>query len=121
MIGSLLVATAALAATSAEECAVLAVVAREHLHFETRASPPLRASGDYLPSCPWQELGVSIGTRPANPQAKLVLRRPRISGRTAIVSSLVIYGKLAGFGSECRLEKADTKWTLVSCRRTVAI
>lgn len=104
-----------------DECAVLGIVAREHLGFGKRASPPLRASGRYIPHCPWPEMGVKIGTFARTPQAKLVFRRPRIKGTEAVVSSLVIQGALSGAGWECRLAKRGDTWKLKSCRRTRAI
>ena len=121
MIGGLLVAAATVAATPADHCAVMAVVAREHLRFDQRTSPPLRPSGDYLPSCPWKELGVKIGTTPAYRQSKLVFRPPTIDGDTAKVVVLVIYAPLAGARWDCRLRKSDERWKLGTCRRITAI
>ena len=121
MIGGLLVAAAALTATPVEHCSVMAVVAREHLHFDQRASPPLRASGDYLPECPWEDLGVKIGTTPAYRQSKLVFRPPTIDGDTAKVIVLVIYAPLAGARWDCRLRKVNEQWKLGKCWRITAI
>lgn len=104
-----------------QECAVLSLVAREHLGFDERMSPPLRASGNYRPECPWEELGVKIDTVPASRQAKLVFRRPRIDRDEAIVRALVIYGTLSGAEWECRLGRTGDAWELRSCRRTRAL
>lgn len=105
----------------ADECVVLAKVAREHLGFDQNSSPPLRASGGYLPDCPWEKLGVLIGTVATNRQAKLVFSRPRIRGDEATVDSLLIKGPLSGARWECRLGRGETSWELRTCRRKQAI
>ncbi|QPQ54849.1 hypothetical protein IC614_11085 [Allosphingosinicella flava] len=109
---------APVATASARDCAVIAAVAREHLGLDKKNGPPLLPSGDYLPSCAWERLGVkpfaALGTRR---NYWLRFGRPVYAGTAARIQVGVMHATRSGHGDICTLRLKGRAWQLIDCRR----
>lgn len=103
------------------ECVLFATVARDFLGFGEETSPPLAPHGDYIPECPWDALGVDIGSGRGDPHRGLVFRPPHFEDETASVDVLVIYAPRVGAGWRCGFALNEGEWQLMQCARTRAL
>ena len=118
---------------NANDCAVIAAVAREHYRFgPDNAPPPLWLDGgdtDWKPDCDWARYGVSFPrtydpAAPApvedgRPRVQWVsFKPPRYDGQGALIEAGIMHGPLAGMGVECRVRSGVAGWTVSACRNT---
>lgn len=115
------------AKTSANDCAVIAAVAREHYKFgPENAPPPLKASGDaaWRPACDFNASGFAFAnysdsTPSADPRERLkwvAFEKPVYDGNGATVATEIMHGPLAGMGYECRVLSGFAGWTVGECK-----
>lgn len=117
---------------SARDCAVAAVVAREHYRFGAdNVPPPLwtpveRADGGRFHwRCDWAAHGLAFAETfdpdaPAQPGRTrwVKFEAPRYEGERAFIETGVLHGPLAGTGHACELRREGRGWRLVACRGT---
>ena len=114
-------------ASSGDDCAAIAAIAKEHYRFNTTDNrpPPLRFDGDYAPRCDWSRYGLAF--QPYDPDASgdprqrvrwVSFARPAYDGRGATVETGIMHGPLAGMGFECRVISGFAAWTVGECRNT---
>jgi len=114
-------------ASSGDDCAVIAAIAKEHYRFNTTDNrpPPIKFEGDYAPRCDWSRYGLAF--QPYDPDAAgdprqrvrwVSFARPAYDGRGATVETGIMHGPLAGMGYECRVHSGFAGWTVGECRNS---
>lgn len=118
---------------NADDCAVIAAVAREHYQFgPDNVAPPLRLDSDvsgWTPSCDWSRYGVSFpeiyGDTPDRPEDEgrpriqwVEFKRPHYDGEGAVIEAGIVQGPRAGIGVVCRVRSGVAGWTVSECRNT---
>ena len=119
------------AISSAQDCAVIAAIAKEHYRFgPDNVPPPLWVESEdetgapWRLSCDWAAHGLAFPETydPEGPPQDRVrwvqFKRPRYDGRGALVETGILHGPLAGMGHECRVVSGVAGWTLAECRAT---
>ena len=116
--------------SDARDCAVFAVVLREHYRVDDKTAYRLQrgdaANGaDYLITCDFAAAGIPVrdydyahvnGPGRDNFQPWLSLQRPEYpTPDTATVAAGSLIGPLAGSGVLCHLNKTGAAWTLSRC------
>jgi hypothetical protein len=117
---------------NANDCAVIAAVAREHYGFNDadRLPPPLWLDGEgerWTPGCDWSRHGLRFPST-FDPDAPVQtggrvqwvsFKRPRYDGSGAEIEAGILHGPLAGMGIRCRVVSGIAGWTLAEeCRTT---
>lgn len=112
---------------SANDCAVLAAIAKEHYKFgPDNSPPPLKGLGDagWRPQCDWAKHGLAFTDYndvppSADPRQRLKwvsFQKPVYSGNGATVQTEIMHGPLAGMGYECRVLSGFAGWTVGECK-----
>jgi hypothetical protein len=115
------------AKTSANDCAIIAAIAKEHYKFDPKnTQPPLKASGDsaWRPACDFSASGLKFNnytdpTPSADPRERLrwvAFQKPVYDGNGATVATEIMHGPLAGMGYECRVLPGFAGWTVGECK-----
>ena len=113
--------------TSANDCAVIAAIAKEHYKFgPENAPPPLKASGDaaWRPACDFSASGFTFANYndsapPTDARERLkwvAFQKPAYDGNGATVATEIMHGPLAGMGYECRVLSGFAGWTVGECK-----
>lgn len=116
---------------AANDCAVIAAVAKEHYRFNTTDNVPpplwLDAEGStWAPRCDWSRHGLSF-PRVHDPDAQrqpggrvqwVSFKRPRYEGSGAMIEASIMHGPLAGMGVDCRVRSGVAGWTVERCDNT---
>ena len=119
------------AISTAQDCAVIAAIAKEHYRFgPDNVPPPLWVESEdetgapWRLSCDWAAHGLEFAdvydpdARPAGRVQWVQFKRPRYDGRGALVETGILHGPLAGMGNECRVVSGVAGWTVAECRAT---
>jgi hypothetical protein len=112
---------------SANDCAVIAAVAKEHYKFGPQnPPPPLKGLSDagWRAKCDWSKLGLAFtdyndAAATADPRERLkwvAFNQPRYDGQGALIATEIMHGPLAGIGYECRLHSGIAGWTVGECK-----
>lgn len=117
-------------ASSGNDCAVIAAVAKEHYRFNAtdNVPPPLWLDDEgtgWAPRCDWSRYGLRFPStfdpddRPQPQRVQWVsFKQPRYDGRGATVETGILHGPLAGMGYECRVISGFAAWTVGECKNT---
>lgn len=119
-------------ATSQNDCAVIAAVAKGHYEFDRPGNtpPPLwlfSEDGDWSPRCDWSRYGLSFPTtydpnrqhQPGDRVQYVQFQKPVYDGRGATIEAGILHGPLAGMGVRCRVVSGIAGWTLAGqCENT---
>ena len=115
------------AKTSANDCAIIAAIAKEHYKSGPKnTQTPLKASGDsaWRPACDFSASGLKFNnytdpTPSADPRERLrwvAFQKPVYDGNGATVATEIMHGPLAGMGYECRVLPGFAGWTVGECK-----
>jgi hypothetical protein len=113
--------------TSANDCAVIAAIAKEHYKFgPDNPPPPLKDAGDskWRPDCDFDGQGFEFteydeASPASDPRERLkwvAFQKPEYSGNGALVRTEIMHGPLAGMGYECRVLSGFAGWTVGECK-----
>lgn len=122
-------AESASVAASANDCAVIAAVAKEHFQFSPEnPAPPLKGMGEpgWRPQCDWPKHGLAFTDyndipETADPRERMKwveFKQPRYDGEGALIETGIMHGPLAGIGYECRVRSGVAGWTVSECKQT---
>lgn len=110
----------------ANDCAVIAAIAKEHFKFAPEnPPPPLKAGPDgWKPGCDFSAQGFTFtsyvdpapGSDPRQTLKWVAFGKPAYDGNGAVVAAEIMHGPLAGMGYECRLHSGIAGWTVGECR-----
>jgi hypothetical protein len=111
-------------AASANDCAVIAAVAKEHYEIPKNPAPPLKPLEGYTPACDWAKCGLAFtpyteGNPAQDPRERLkwiAFGKPAYDAQGATLKTEIMHGPLAGMGYECRLHSGFAGWTVGECR-----
>ena len=112
---------------SANDCAVMAAVAKEHYKFgPDNPPPPLKGLGEpgWRPQCDWSKHGLAFTDYNDVPQSTdarqrlkwVAFKQPRYDGHGALIETEIMHGPLAGMGYECRVHSGIAGWTVGECK-----
>lgn len=112
---------------SANDCAVMAAVAKQHYKFgPDNPAPPLRGMSDdgWKPQCDWSRYGLAFTDYNSAPQSDdprqrvrwVEFHQPRYDGQGATIETGIMHGPLAGMGYECRVRSGVAGWTVSECK-----
>jgi hypothetical protein len=114
---------------SANDCAVMAAVAKEHFKFgPENPPPPLKGLGEpgWRPQCDWSKYGLAFTDyndvpQSADPRERMKwveFKQPAYDGQGALIETGIMHGPLAGIGYECRVRSGVAGWTVSECKQT---
>ena len=116
--------------TTAEDCAVIAAVSKQHFSFSAQnAPPPLRIMDDagWSPACDWSTEGLAFtaytapapGSDPRDSLKWVEFKKPVYDAEGgATIETGIMHGPLAGMGYQCTLHSGAAGWTLLGCKNT---
>ncbi len=114
---------------SANDCAVIAAVAKEHFRFSAEnPAPPLKGLGEpgWRPQCDWTKYGLAFTDyndvpESADPRERMKwveFKQPRYDSQGALIETGIMHGPLAGIGYECRVTSGIAGWTVSECKQS---
>jgi len=122
-------AESASVATSGNDCAVIAAVAKEHFKFSAEnPAPPLKGLGEpgWRPQCDWSKYGLAFTDyndvpQSADPRERMnwvEFKQPKYDSQGALIETGIMHGPLAGIGYECRVRSGVAGWTVSECKQS---
>ena len=111
---------------SANDCAVIAAVAKEHFKFgPENPAPPLKGEPGWRPQCDWSKYDLAFTDysdipESADPRERMKwveFKQPKYDGQGALIETGIMHGPLAGIGYECRLRSGVAGWTVSECKQ----